>query len=232
MLFAKITPCMENGKMVVVPRLEHGIGFGSTEFHVLRPHREISPDYLYRFLSAAPFRRDAERHMTGAVGQRRVPTSYLAEQPIPLPPATEQRRIAAKIDKLFSALEAGIESLKKARAQLATYRQAVLKHAFEGKLTEQWRDENQHEVGTPEQLFDGIKQERAARYEQHLLEWKAAVKTQCTNWQSARKPSKPKKPDEPLQLGTDEVAGLPALPEGHARGRAQRRASRAVAETT
>ena len=214
-LFAKITPCMENGKMVVVPRLEHGIGFGSTEFHVLRPHREISPDYLYRFVSAAPFRRDAEHHMTGAVGQRRVPTSYLAEQRIPLPPAKEQRRIAAKIDELFSALEAGIESLKKARAQLATYRQAVLKHAFEGKLTAHWREENKERVETPEQLIARLKQKREAHYEQRLREWKAAVKTQCTNWQSGRKPSKPKKPDEPLQLGTDEVAGLPSLPAGH-----------------
>ena len=122
--------------------------------------------------------------------------------------------MVAKIEELFSELDAGIEILKKARAQLATYRQVVLKHAFEGKLTEQWRDENQHEVCTQEQLFDRIKQERAARYEQHLLEWKAAVKTQCTNWQSARKLSKPKKPDEPLQLGTDDVAGLPALPGG------------------
>ena len=137
-LFAKITPCMENGKMAVVPPLRDGLGFGSTEFHVLRPHREISPNYLHRFISAAPFRRDAEHHMTGAVGQRRVPTSYLAEQPIPIPPAQEQARIATKIEELFSELDAGIESLQKARTQLATYRQSVLKHAFEGKLTAQW----------------------------------------------------------------------------------------------
>ena len=73
--------------------------------------------------------------MTGAVGQRRVPTLYLAEQSMLLPPAKEQHRIVAKIDKLFSVLEAGIDSLKAARVQLATYRKAVLKHAFEGKLT-------------------------------------------------------------------------------------------------
>ena len=79
-LFAKITPCMENGKMAVVPWLKYGLGFGSTEFHVLQPHREISSEYLYRFVSAAQFRRDAEHHMNGAVGQRRVPTSYLANR--------------------------------------------------------------------------------------------------------------------------------------------------------
>ena len=167
-LFAKITPCMENGKMVVVPRLEHGIGFGSTEFHVLRPHREISPDYLYRFVSAAPFRRDAGRHMTGAVGQRRVPTSYLGEQPIPIPPATEQRRIATKIEELFSELEKGIESLKNVRDRLATYRQAVLKHAFEGKLTAQWREHHRDIKGAKE-LRQNVLSERRYGTENSLF---------------------------------------------------------------
>ena len=211
-LFAKITPCMENGKMVVVPRLEHGLGFGSTEFHVLRPHREISPDYLYRFVSAAPFRRDAEHHMTGAVGQRRVPTSYLAEQRIPLPPATEQRRIATKIEELFSELEKGIESLKKARAQLATYRQAVLKHAFEGKLTAQWREENKDRLETPEQLIARIKQKREAHYEQQLQEWRTAVMSWEQGGKSGRRPSKPSEFKVTERIEQDELTDLPHLP--------------------
>ena len=210
-LFAKITPCMENGKMAVVPRLEHGIGFGSTEFHVLRPHREISPDYLYQFVSAAPFRRDAEHHMTGAVGQRRVPTSYLAEQRIPLPPAKEQRRIATKIDELFSALEAGIESLKKARAQLATYRQAVLKHAFEGKLTAQWRKENQDQLETPEQLIARIKQDRAARYHQQIQEWRYPVK-QWVDDRRGKRPVRPRKMSLPEPFTDEELVHLPDIP--------------------
>ena len=74
-LFAKITPCMENGKMAVVPALRNDLAFGSTEFHVLRPHREISAEYIYYIISAEQFRRDAEHNMSGAVGQRRVPSS-------------------------------------------------------------------------------------------------------------------------------------------------------------
>ena len=73
-LFAKITPCMENGKMAVVPALRNGLGFGSTEFHVLRAKDGIAPEYLYYFVSSKRFRVDAEHNMTGAVGQRRVPT--------------------------------------------------------------------------------------------------------------------------------------------------------------
>ena len=103
-LFAKITPCMENGKMAVVPALENDLAFGSTEFHVLRPHREIRAEYIYYFISAEQFRRDAEHNMSGAVGQRRVPTPYLAQHPVPVPPAREQVRIVAKVEELFSEL--------------------------------------------------------------------------------------------------------------------------------
>ena len=191
-LFAKITPCMENGKMAIVPPLKCGLGFGSTEFHVLRPNRKISAQYIYWFVSSEQFRRDAQHNMTGAVGQRRVPAPYLAHQAIPVPPAREQHRIAAKIEELFSELDKGVESLKTARAQLSVYRQAVLKHAFEGTLTAQWREENKDKLETSEQLLARIKREREARYERQLKEWKAAVKTWEAKGKPGRKPRKPR----------------------------------------
>jgi type I restriction enzyme S subunit len=138
-LFAKITPCMENGKIAVVPALRNGLGFGSTEFHVLRPTSGVLAKYLYYFVSSKRFRIDAEHNMTGAVGQRRVPINYLSAHAIPIPATNEQRRIVAKIEALFSELNKGIESLETAREQLKVYRQAVLKQAFEGKLTAEWR---------------------------------------------------------------------------------------------
>ena len=143
---------------------------------MLRPHCEISAQYIYHFVSSQQFRRDAQHNTTGAVGQRRVPAPYLADQSLPLPPAREQHRIVAKIEELFSELDKGIESLKTARRQLEVYRQSVLKHAFEGKLTAQWREENKDKLEKPEQLLARIKQERAAHYERQLKEWKAAVK--------------------------------------------------------
>jgi len=132
-LFAKITPCMENGKVAVAPELRNDIGFGSTEFHVLRAYEGIVPHYLYYFVSSKAYRYDAEHNMTGAVGQKRVPTSYIEKSNIPIPPTNEQKRIVAKIEELFSELDKGIENLKTAREQLKVYRQAVLKHAFEGQ---------------------------------------------------------------------------------------------------
>lgn len=140
-LFAKITPCMENGKMAVVPEVINGIGFGSTEFHVLRALSGMNAKYIYYYVSSQAFRRQAEHNMSGAVGQRRVTTPYLSACDVPLPPTNEQHRIVAKIEELFSELDKGIENLKTAHAQLKVYRQALLKHAFEGKLTAQWRAE-------------------------------------------------------------------------------------------
>ena len=76
----------------------------------------------------------------------------------------QQLRIVAKIEELFSELDKGIESLKTARRQLEVYRQSVLKHAFEGKLTAQWREENKDKLETPKELLARIQKERAAQY--------------------------------------------------------------------
>jgi len=99
-IFAKITPCMENGKSAVAVDLTNGLACGSTEFHVLRPRGGVLPDYIWKFVRQVGFRKDAEAHMTGAVGQRRVPKPYLEKHQIPLPPLPEQRRIVSKHDIL------------------------------------------------------------------------------------------------------------------------------------
>ena len=191
-IFAKITPCMENGKMAIVPKLKNDLGFGSTEFHVLRAPEGISPELLYYYVSSKWFRVEAEHGMTGAVGQRRVPTSFLQSALFPVPPFNEQKRIVAKVEEIFSELDNGIAALKTAREQLKVYRQAVLKHAFEGKLTAQWRKDNADKLESPEQLLARIQLERETRYQQQLEEWKAAVKAWEVGEKEGKKPSKPK----------------------------------------
>lgn len=213
-IFAKITPCMENGKMAVIPRLPYGIGLGSTEFHVLRPHRSVSPDYLFLFVSSAQFRADAERHMTGAVGQRRVPASYLVEQPIPLPPAQEQYRIVTRASRLFFELTKGLDVLRSVLTKLSIYRQALLTHAFEGKLTAQWREENKESLEAPEQLLDRIQGERVLRYVQQVRRWKESVKAWEGGGTLGRKPAKPKPLPSLSTLSDGEVSDPCALPDG------------------
>ena len=126
----------------------------------------------------------------------------------------EQHRIVAKIEELFSELDKGVESLKAACAQLKIYRQAVLKHAFEGKLTAQWREENKDKLETTEQLRARIKQERTVRYELQLKNWETSVKKWEKVGKSGRKPSKPKKPSEMADVHQNVIAFLPGLPEG------------------
>jgi len=135
-LFAKITPCMENGKMAIVPKVKNDFGFGSTEFHVLRPKEGIDARYIYYYVSSKSFRGEAERYMTGAVGQRRVTTPYLKACEIPIAPPEQQKRIVGEIEKQFSRLDEAVANLKRVKANLKRYKAAVLKAAVEGKLLE------------------------------------------------------------------------------------------------
>ncbi len=99
-LLAKITPCFENGKAVYVDKLSHKIGYGSTEFHVLRPNSDLlDAKYLFYMVWNDRFRFLGEKAMKGAAGQKRVGADYLKEFKIPLPSLSEQKRIAAILDK-------------------------------------------------------------------------------------------------------------------------------------
>jgi type I restriction enzyme S subunit len=162
-LFAKITPCMENGKVAVARGLENGVGFGSTEFHVIRHSEETTQEWIFHYLIQEGFRRDAKRAMTGSAGQKRVPTGYIEEVPIPLPPLPEQRRIVAKIEELFSNLDAGMDDLQAAGQQLERYRLSVLQAAVEGRLTADWR--RTHDPEPADQLHDRIRSEKKQLYD-------------------------------------------------------------------
>ena len=132
------------------------IGRGLAALH---PLGGIEPKFLlYLFRSAEP---DISGKGTGSTFKA-ITKALIESFELHLPPLLEQNRIIAKIEELFSELDKGIESLKTARAQLAVYRQAVLKHAFEGKLTADWRKKNKGKLETPEQLLARIKREREA----------------------------------------------------------------------
>lgn len=99
-LFAKITPCMENGKGAVAVGLCNNIGFGSTEFHILRPiNNKSNPYWLYSLTSFDAFRKDAADNMTGSAGQRRVPAVFLEKYKVTLPPIELQNQFAAFVEQ-------------------------------------------------------------------------------------------------------------------------------------
>ena len=184
------------------------IGRGLAALH---PCGEIEPKFLlYLFRSIEPV---ISGKGTGSTFKS-ITKGFVEDLEFDLPPLLEQHRIVARIEELFSELDKGVESLKTARAQLKVYRQAVLKHAFEGKLTAQWRKENKDKLEKPEQLLARIRQERSARYERQLQEWRIAVKEWEGKGKPGRKPLKPKKPLEIAGVHDDVSAKLPQLPEG------------------
>lgn len=107
-LLAKITPCFENGKLGVADGLENEIGFGSSEFMVLRPGPRVVARYLAYYLSQDRFRELGAKAMTGAVGHKRVPKEWVQDFEIPLPPLAEQQRIVAVLDEDFEAIAAAL----------------------------------------------------------------------------------------------------------------------------
>ncbi len=141
---------------------------------------------MYYFVSSQRFRREAAHRMTDAVGQKRVPQSFLEEASIPIPLFDEPRRIVAEIEKQFSRLDEAVANLKRAKANLNRYKAAVLKAAFEGKLTEEWRKQNPN-VEPVSKLLERILAERRAK------------------WNGRGEYREPSHPD---------IADLPALPKG------------------
>lgn len=97
-LLAKVTPCFENGKAGIARGLKNGVGFGSSEFFVLRPTERILPEWLYRCVMHDAFRSKAIAQMTGTGGLQRVPRAFLESFEIPLPPLEVQREIVAEIE--------------------------------------------------------------------------------------------------------------------------------------
>lgn len=109
-IFAKVTPCMENGKVAIARELENGLGFGSTEFHVLRPSEMIHPEYLLFFLRQSHFREFAKSSYVGTGGLQRVPPVFFDRAKIPLPTMPEQQQIA-KILQHVEYLKAAKDSV-------------------------------------------------------------------------------------------------------------------------
>jgi len=198
------------------------------------PTVAINNEFLYYYLLSE--RQSLIKAGKGGA-QPNLSQGIIKEWPINLPPLNEQNRIVAKIEELFSELDKGIENLKTARAQLKVYRQALLKHAFEGKLTAQWRAENQDKLETADALLKRIQQERAQRYQQQLAEWtnkspsvpllqrgkptSAATSSPLSSSlahpplkKGGRGDLKPKAPKPLPPLTKEELAELPELPEG------------------
>lgn len=130
-VFAKITPCMENGKGALMRGLKNGLGFGTTEFHVLRPVSGKSlPEWLYYLTASKKFREIASVNMTGSAGQKRVPTSFFDKFKL-VPPSVELQKAFAERIRL---IESQISLVKENQIKSEELFQSLLQKAFKGEL--------------------------------------------------------------------------------------------------
>ena len=139
-LFAKITPCMENGKTAIISNLKKGIGYGSTEFHILRSSKITNNKILYNFLKQKRFREEAKYNMTGSVGFRRVPTDFMKNYPFPLPPLEEQQEIVRILDEVLKN-ENKVKELLELEEKIDILEKSILHKAFKGELGTQNSDD-------------------------------------------------------------------------------------------
>lgn len=189
------------------------IGRGLAALH---PYSGLDQRFLLLYL------RSQESTLSGEGGGSTfsaITKKYLCKYTVPLAPLHEQRTIVNKVEALFSELDKGVEQLQAVAKQLKRYRQAVLKAAFEGKLTADWRARQQAAGKLPssDDLLKQVQMERAACYEQQLAEWKLAVEDrEAVGGKSSirKKPRKPPKPKDLAPLSARELADLPTLPEG------------------
>lgn len=128
-IWAKITPCMQNGKSAIAAHLKNGVGFGSTEFHVLRSKDEakLLPSYLWVLLRLKAIREAAQRFFIGSAGQQRVPAEFLKQLHVPIPDVDAQKTIVAKVMEKRTAVAAERSTLAEARKiRLAKIEEAVV----------------------------------------------------------------------------------------------------------
>lgn len=171
--------------------------------------RVLLPNFLKFQLDSFVARKVTSKARGGAMNN--VSLGDLKNLDVLIPPKPEQRAIVAKIEQLFSELDNGIANLKTAKDKLEIYRQAVLKKAFEGELTKEWREE-QSDLPTADELLEEIKEERLKHYENQLTEWEETVVKWEVNGKHGKRPSKPKKFKPIRKWSDDEIKSLDSIP--------------------
>ena len=139
--FAKISPCFENRKSMLLNNLPNGIGGGTTELIILR-QSHMNQKYTFWFISQEQFIRGGIATYSGTVGQQRISMDYVRTYPIPVPPLAEQQRIVDRIESLFAKLDEAKQKAQDALDSFETRKAAILHKAFTGELTAQWRKEH------------------------------------------------------------------------------------------
>ncbi|WP_287012089.1 restriction endonuclease subunit S [Actibacterium sp.] len=207
-LFSTVRPYLR--KIAAVDAKYDG-EIASTGFAVLRGATGIDPKYV--FFKAISH--DFVSALTGeqyGVSYPAVKEEQVRAQPLELPPSNEQRRIVEKIEAMFDEIDKGVESLQTARTTLGLYRQSLLKSAFEGRLTTDWRALNADKLEAPETLLAHLDDDRDAWHEREFQRWQDDVAAWENNGSKGPKPRKPEAYKSSDALTDVERAVLPKTP--------------------
>ena len=211
-LFSTVRPYLRN--IAPVSRALDG-EIASTGFAVLRAAKGIEPRYLfYKSIS-----HDFVAALTGeqyGVSYPAVKEDQVKEQQLELPPTAEQCRIVERIEALFDEIDRAVESLRDAQRAVRLYRRSLLKAAFEGRLTADWRTENPDKLESSEVLLARIRKQRQNCYEAALCNWELAVGNWRNGGGKAKKPVKPKVPKPSSPNHSDLQLVSAKLPHGWA----------------
>ena len=190
-LFSTVRPYLRN---IAAVDQEFDGEIASTGFAVLRGATGVDPRYLfYKCIS-----HDFVSALTGeqyGVSYPAVKEEQVKARPLELPPTHEQWRIVEKIEALFEEIDRGVESLHAAKDAIALYRQSLLKSAFEGHLTADWRAQNPDKLESQDALLARIREEREGRYGAALDDWKRADAVWRKDGEKGKRPAKPKRPE-------------------------------------
>jgi type I restriction enzyme S subunit len=186
-------------------------GLASAEFIVFPDSDLVRNSFLKYRLNATDFVNFACHLNEG--DRPRVAFDQIGAFPMSLPSPAEQSRIVAKVEELLSELEKGIEALTSARDLLKAYRQSVLRHALEGKLTEDWRKRTMPEEQFPCVLLDRLNVARDGYYAEQLRLWQVALREWEADSGKGKRPPKPEKPAPIRPVLEDETARLPLFPK-------------------
>ena len=133
-LLAKITPCFENGKSAIAQNRTNGIGFGTTELHVLRANGQFNNHFLYYLLKTDLFMKLGESQMYGAGGQKRISEEFIKNFSLGIPPLAEQTAIAHYLDTQTAQIDALSNKIRQTIARLQEYRRTLITQAVTGKI--------------------------------------------------------------------------------------------------
>ena len=201
-LLSKINPRIN--RVWIVGEVSKHRQISSPEWIEFFPSKLVYPKYLMYFMQNQKFREHLCMNVSGVGGSlTRVRPKVAEDYELPLAPLEQQKRIVAKIEELFSHIDAGIAALNKAKQLLKQYRQSVLKAAVTGELTKQWREDNKDKLEPASQLLERILEERRRKWEvQQLEQFKAKGKVpKDDKWKGKYK--------EPLGVSPDALCEVP-----------------------